>query len=166
MILMFTVSAEPTVSPGSDKPRVVFMELHARNVDRDTALTIDESLAIAFSRYDVFDVVTAADLQATLELESAALPLFPGALNFARGGLLSGGAKRTRANMESEFAVEGVDDTLLGLMFDAETSGGLLIAVAEVDVAEAQRRLTEAGAACASVVGGFAAREEVAIRVS
>ena len=108
----------------------------------------------------------ASGSELTLELDSRALPLFPGALDFARGGLLSGGAKRNRANMEDQFAADDVDEALLGLMFDAETSGGLLIAVADGDTEAALRRLADAGTPCAALVGGFFPREEVAIRVS
>ena len=101
----------------------------------------------------------------TLELDSASLPLFEGALDFARDGLLSGGAKRGRANLEGEFDATGVDDTLLGLMFDAETSGGLLIAIHEGDVEPALKNLEASGCFDAREVGGFFQREEVVIRV-
>jgi len=102
----------------------------------------------------------------TLELEVDALPLFPGSLELARDGLLSGGSKRGRAAMEGKFAADGVDDVLLGLMFDAETSGGLLLAVAEQDTELVANRLRDVGALSHAVVGGFYGREEVQVRVS
>lgn len=102
----------------------------------------------------------------TLELEADAVPLFPGSLDLARGGLLSGGSKRGQAAMAGKFAADGVDEVLLGLMFDAETSGGLLIAVAEQDAELAASRLRDVGALSNAVVGGFYGREEVQVRVS
>lgn len=102
----------------------------------------------------------------TLELEAEALPLFPGSLELAGDGLLSGGSKRGRELMEGKFAAEGVDDVLLGLLFDAETSGGLLLSVAEADAELAVSRLRDVGALSNAMVGGFYGREEVLVRVS
>ena len=68
--------------------------------------------------------------QVTLEIDSQALRFLPGALDYARQGAISGGLKNNR-----EFAaacVEGqsaVDD----LLYDPQTSGGLLIALPEAD---------------------------------
>lgn len=101
----------------------------------------------------------------TLELDSSAVPLFPGSLDFAKAGMLSGGSKRGRENLGDRFDAADVDDVLLGLMFDAETSGGLLLSLAEGDVAMALRRLNDAACFEAVEVGGFYQREEVAIRV-
>jgi selenide,water dikinase len=101
----------------------------------------------------------------TLELDSSAVPLFPGSLDFAKAGMLSGGSKRGRENLGDRFDAADVDDVLLGLMFDAETSGGLLLSVAEGDVGMALRRLNDAACFEAAEVGGFYPREEVTIRV-
>ncbi len=66
----------------------------------------------------------------TLELVTGALPLFPGALDLARAGHCSGGAKRGRAALAEEVELVGaLDEALVNLVFDAETSGGLLISV-------------------------------------
>ena len=59
-----------------------------------------------------------------------------------------------------------MDEVLLGLMFDAETSGGLLLAVAEQDADHAVERLRDAGALSHAIVGGFCSRGKVQIRVS
>ena len=102
----------------------------------------------------------------TLELDSGLIPLFPGSLDFARDGLLSGGSKRGRENLAGEFAADGVDDVILGLLFDAETSGGLLLALPEENVGKALRNLESSDSFEAAEVGGFYQREEVTIRVS
>jgi selenide,water dikinase len=66
----------------------------------------------------------------TLELVTGALPLFPGALDLARAGHCSGGAKRGRAALAEEVELVGaLEEALVNLVFDAETSGGLLICV-------------------------------------
>jgi selenide,water dikinase len=64
----------------------------------------------------------------TLEFEAAALPIFPKALELAAQGVLSGGSARTREFLGAEVAfAPSVAAPLQALLFDAETSGGLLI---------------------------------------
>lgn len=76
------------------------------------------------------NVAQASEL--TLVVEAAAVPLFEGSLELARRGLFSGGAARGRASLGSEVGgADGVERALVDLFFDAETSGGLLIAVPE-----------------------------------
>jgi selenide,water dikinase len=66
--------------------------------------------------------------KATFEFEAKALPLFPGALALVEKGILSGGSARTREFLGPEVAFgPGVGKPLQDLIFDAETSGGLLI---------------------------------------
>jgi selenide,water dikinase len=87
----------------------------------------------------------------TLSIEAARVPLFPGALELSRKGLNSGGAKRGRAALASEVgAASGLEEALVNLLFDAETSGGLLIAIAPERAAVLERELAARGlAACA-----------------
>jgi selenide,water dikinase len=68
-----------------------------------------------------------AGLDAVLHFD--AIPLLPGAVELAGRGIFPGGSKR---NLESEGrSVEspGLDDARRALLFDAQTSGGLLMAV-------------------------------------
>ena len=78
----------------------------------------------------------------TLRLELGRLPLFPGALELARAGFTSGGAKRGRNSLAGEFTLRaGLEEAQVNLVFDAETSGGLLIAVPAARAAELEREL-------------------------
>ncbi len=82
----------------------------------------------------------------TLRIDAAELPLFPGALELARAGFLSGGAARGRAALEGDVVVaDGLDETLAKLVFDAETSGGLFIAVPEDRATQLERELEARG---------------------
>jgi len=65
----------------------------------------------------------------TLEIEHAAIPLLPGAREYALAGAISGGLVNNREFVCS--CVEG--DVSDDLLFDPQTSGGLLIAIAESD---------------------------------
>ena len=72
----------------------------------------------------------------TLEIETGRLRFLPGALDYARQGALPGGLKNNR-----EFASCAVETTatlaseLESLLYDPQTSGGLLIALPERDAA-------------------------------
>jgi selenide, water dikinase len=72
----------------------------------------------------------------SLEIDHAAFEYFPGAIDCARGGHLSGGLKNNRAFIGDCAAFsEGIAPEFQDLLFDPQTSGGLLVAVA-ADVAD------------------------------
>ena len=71
----------------------------------------------------------------TLEIEAAAVPLLPGAMESARAGAIPGGLKNNIdfvAGSVEEPA--GLEEALRHLLYDPQTSGGLLIAVAAAQV--------------------------------
>ncbi|OGK85569.1 MAG: selenide, water dikinase SelD [Candidatus Rokubacteria bacterium GWC2_70_16] len=74
--------------------------------------------------------------QAGIALRAKDLPVLPGALVLAEKGHWSGGMKRNRRHIEQTFGQGGrlaidpsVPEALAGLLFEAETSGGLLFSV-------------------------------------
>ena len=104
---------------------------------------------------------------AAAEVEAGALPFLPGARELAALGVIPGGTKR---NLEAarEFATwaDGVDEATRWLTVDAQTSGGLLLAVPPAEVAGLVADLgaadTLAAAVIGRVVGGEAGRVQVA----
>jgi len=72
----------------------------------------------------------------TLEIESAAVPLLRGALDAVRAGAVPGGLKNNVefASCAVELSTE-IDPALLQLLYDPQTSGGLLIALPEHEAA-------------------------------
>ncbi len=68
----------------------------------------------------------------TLEIDAAALEFLPGALAYARQGALAGGLKNNREYhaCAGEGAGELPAETL-DLLYDPQTSGGLLISIAQ-----------------------------------
>ncbi len=79
-----------------------------------------------------YNIAKASGLTLRIRVNDA--PLFPGALELAQRGLFSGGAKRGRAALGSEIEIgAGLPEPLVNLVFDAETSGGLLIVVPRAD---------------------------------
>jgi selenide,water dikinase len=67
----------------------------------------------------------------SIHFSASALPFTPGARRLADRGIVSGGAARSRTSLGGTVVVDpGVSNDIATLAFDAETSGGLLIAVA------------------------------------
>lgn len=73
-----------------------------------------------------------------LRLEAGAVPLLPGALRYVAGGQVPAGLHRNRDYYSSLGAgitfAPGIDDDLTALLFDPQTSGGLLFAIAPAAV--------------------------------
>ncbi len=91
----------------------------------------------------------------TLILETAKLPIFPGALELAAAGHCSGGAKRGRVGLAAEVRISpDVSEGFLNVVFDAETSGGLLIAISPERAAKLEGELRARGVLVACV-GSF-----------
>ena len=93
-----------------------------------------------------------------LDVEAAALPVLEGAVDLVRDGVTSGGCTRGKTHYGDRVAVgAGVDAALADLVFDAETSGGLLVALPESQLERALARLRDAGAPSHAMVGRFVA---------
>ncbi|MCX8109068.1 MAG: AIR synthase-related protein, partial [Verrucomicrobiae bacterium] len=68
----------------------------------------------------------------TARIDAESLPALPGAIEALRAGIVPGAIERNREYVGEDLIVSaGVDEALVNLGFDAQTSGGLLIAVAE-----------------------------------
>jgi selenide,water dikinase len=82
----------------------------------------------------------------SLEIDHAAFEYFPGAIDCARGGHLSGGLKNNRAFIgDCAVFAESVAPEFQDLLFDPQTSGGLLAAVASDSAGEALAALHRHG---------------------
>lgn len=79
-------------------------------------------------------------------LDSSSLPLLPRALDYARDGLIPAGSHYNRKHWACSTLVrQGVDEALESLVFDAQTSGGLLLAVPPSQLDAARALLLEGG---------------------
>lgn len=86
-----------------------------------------------------------------LSINALALPLLPGALEYARAGVAPGGLDRNRQFLEADGFVryEGaVEEARRMLLFDPQTSGGLLFALAPAQADELRQRCEAAGELC------------------
>lgn len=81
-----------------------------------------------------------------VELNATALPVLENALAYAADGLIPAGSHANRVHCQPQTSVAvGVERELESLTFDAQTSGGLLLAVPEVKVDEALGLLAAKG---------------------
>lgn len=93
----------------------------------------------------------------TLHIELSRVPVFPGALELASAGHCSGGAKRGRTGLANEVRIGGgASEGMLNVVFDAETSGGLLIAISPGSASTLERELQARGVLVACI-GSFIA---------
>lgn len=81
----------------------------------------------------------------TMEIDAASVPLIPGAIELVQGNT-PGGGRTNREHFEAGIRVEGVvDSRLIDLLFDPQTSGGLLVAVSPVHAEAAMALFGQAG---------------------
>ena len=89
-------------------------------------------------------VVVARESRLTLEIDAASLPLLPGARELAPS-FQAGGLKANRRQFEPQVEYAGhADDALTALLYDPQTSGGLLLLVPAAEVKALQADLPEA----------------------
>jgi len=93
----------------------------------------------------------------TAQIAADNLPAFDGALEAFREGIIPGAVERNREFLGADLEVgPGVDEAFIHLGCDAQTSGGLLIAIAPERLERLLRALAERGVR-GSVIGSFIA---------
>jgi selenide,water dikinase len=95
----------------------------------------------------------APELSATIGF--GAVPIVPGASELAADGHLPGGSKRNIEALSNVVDAGDLNDVDRALLFDAQTSGGLLIAVETSRTEELMNALGAKGVPDASVIGRF-----------
>jgi selenide, water dikinase len=81
-----------------------------------------------------------------LRIVAPAVPLLDGALGYAKRGVSTGGGERNRAHFSPHVRIEeSVSEAMAAVLFDPQTSGGLLIAVAQEKAEAMQDAFARAG---------------------
>ena len=107
----------------------------------------------------------AAGSGVSLRIHASQVPLLPGAMDCIRAGYVPGGLKSNRQFVES--CVEGdtqVAPDLMTVLYDPQTAGGLLIAVAGSDAEALAAELQKAGVE-AAVIGEVVSKKKPLIAV-
>jgi len=84
-----------------------------------------------------------------LRIEAGRLPILPGALDYARKGFGTGGGARNRSALEDSVTIDkSIDEAMIQVLFDPQTSGGLLIAIPQDRGPELEQRMVADGFDC------------------
>ena len=102
----------------------------------------------------------------TMVIESAKLPLLQGATHLAEKGYITGGCKRNREFLQDKIFIENsIREGLIEVALDPQTSGGLLIAVANRHASQLLEELKSAGVDAATQVGYATSLQKAWIRL-
>ena len=132
-------------------------ELHTAAVESMTRLNDDaSSAALAAEATGATDITgfgllgharrMAEEARVDLEIAAASVPILPGVIALATDGVVPGGSRRNLDWARARLDVTGdVDEVLLSVLGDAQTSGGLLFGARPAAAHEAVARLREQG---------------------
>lgn len=100
----------------------------------------------------------AAGSGVAIDVEARAVPLLPGTLKHAAAGNVTRAHRTTRQHLGEALQIDAaVDATLANVLLDAQTSGGLVIAIAAAAKDALLAALAEHGAIVAAVIGSVGA---------
>jgi selenide,water dikinase len=89
----------------------------------------------------------------TVEIEAGRIPVMEGALAYAAQGMLTGGGKANSVFLRDSVSLpDSLDEHLSSLLFDPQTSGGLLIALPERTAQRLVKSLAR-HAPCSAIIG-------------
>ncbi|MHC4598162.1 MAG: selenide, water dikinase SelD [Planctomycetota bacterium] len=110
------------------------------------------------------EIANASDVTLRFRMEDIAL--FPGAVQFSREGFLPGGSKKNKTYLEAQVALDpSIPEEVTDLLFDAQTSGGMLICAPKGEAEALLKEIREGGDPEAMEVGEVLPREDVSIRL-
>ncbi len=91
-----------------------------------------------------------------LVIDHTALPIFPETVGFAEQGIMPAGSHRNRAYREASVDLEAdIPRQVMDVLYDAQTSGGLLVALAASEAGRYLDELHSAGMDNAALIGEF-----------
>lgn len=99
----------------------------------------------------------------SVELVAEKVPLLALTLALAKQNILTRAHKSNLEHLGDRFKASGVDEALIGVLADAQTSGGLLIAVAEDRVDDLVAQLEQRQTKAAHVVGRVGPKTDVVV---
>jgi len=101
----------------------------------------------------------------TMEIFASSVPLLDGSMEYAKMGLICGGSYKNRNFLKPFLSIDGIDEDLAMILFDAQTSGGLVFGVSEKDADAALSELIDEGYEDAAIIGRCIQKEEKTVKV-
>lgn len=105
-----------------------------------------------------------AGANATLTIHFDSLPVLPGSLDHAAAYLATAAGQRNRNHLEGKINITTITPARQEILFDPQTSGGLLVSVAEED-ADALCAAIRQDDPAAAIIGQVAKREQYSVSV-
>ena len=94
------------------------------------------------------------------------IPLFPGVLEYAAAGILPGAIERNKESCGKRvIAAEALPQEMVDICYDAQTSGGLLVAIKESDAAHFLKALHDEGIGAAAIMGSVLGKGSGLVRI-
>ena len=104
--------------------------------------------------------------EVSLEIDSGNIPLLTGAIELAAMGIIPAGMYANKKHVVSEVKeLTTIDTAIMDLLYDPQTSGGLLIAISEKDLEAATTALSQAARNPWAVVGRVVEKGEYTIYI-
>jgi len=101
-----------------------------------------------------------------MEIDASLIPMLPRTVEFVQMGLIPPGSRRNRKDRGDKIEVtKGVPDSKVWILFDAQTSGGLVLSTPSQKAADLLRSLHEAGVKDAAIIGQVTAEPKGKILV-
>lgn len=85
----------------------------------------------------------AKSAQKTIEIYSSSLPIIPGAIELARQGIIPAGTYNNQNYLDGKYSYNGINQAIIDVIFDPQTSGGFLVSLPEKDAHTYLRRCEE-----------------------
>ncbi len=101
----------------------------------------------------------------TMEIDAIEIPLLEQTRELAGKGNLARTHKASLKFIGEKLEVKNVDDMLVAILADAQTSGGMLISVPEASAEELVRELEQNETPCAEIIGKVKKRDSHAMRL-
>lgn len=112
----------------------------------------------------LFELVKGSGVSA--KIEASKILMFPSVLDFAEAGNIPGGLNENRAFLKPHLKIApGIDDAMVNVLHDPQTSGGLLIALPPANAAALARDLRENSGIDAAIIGEILPKGDAAIEV-
>lgn len=104
--------------------------------------------------------------QVGMVIQPKAIPIFPEAMEYAKMGLVPGGAHSNRQFFSCKVETQStVDEVLMDILYDPQTSGGLLVSLPGKQAETLVKALREAGEINSSIIGDVVAEPRGRIRI-
>ncbi|TLT07294.1 selenide, water dikinase SelD [Aliarcobacter thereius] len=101
----------------------------------------------------------------SFKIDSSNVPYVKEAFEFCKNGVIPGGSKRNIKFIEDKSSFINIDETLKAILCDAQTSGGLLLAIDKNDAKEFLKEIEDYSFGYAKIIGEVIPKDEKEILI-